>query len=763
MDAWEFLTVELKLPKEKLWITVYKDDKEAEDIWLNEMGADPDRFSRLGEKDNFWSMGDTGPCGPCSELFFDHGPDVAGGPPGSPEEDGDRYIEIWNLVFMQFNRAADGSMTPLPKPSVDTGMGLERIAAVMQGVHSNYEIDLFQALLAAAAKACATDDVKNNSLKVIADHIRSCAFLVLDGVVPSNEGRGYVLRRIIRRAVRHGNKLGAPATFFHTLVSALVDQMATAYPELAAQQSKIEEILLAEEQQFAKTLDQGMRILEQDLSELGVHGKNTISGETAFKLYDTYGFPVDLTADIARERGLSVDMPTFETCMEAQRTRARAAGQFGADYANSVALDGETTFTGYQLLTDKVGVLNLIVDGELKNHLRAPCEAIVVLESTPFYAESGGQVGDSGWLESAGVTFRVDHTVKLGKHHAHKGELLDGELRNGDELSAVVDSERRGATAVNHSATHLLHAALRNVLGEHVLQKGSLVDAERLRFDFAHNHAVTDQELQYIEDEVNAQVRANSAVNVEEMAIDAAMDRGAMALFGEKYGDEVRLLTMGGDYSVELCGGTHVNRTGDIGLLRIVSESGISSGVRRIEAVTGASAFNKMRQSELLLQQLAGVLKTNSAGIFDRVSQLSAEQKGLEKEVSQLKAKQASSAGSDLLASAVEVAGVKVIAAQLPGVDAKSLRVTLDQLKDKLGSGVVFLASEKNGKMSLISGVTKDLQARFSAGSLMREVAPIMGGKGGGRDDMAQGAGTDPTRAAEALEAVHAWVVSQAS
>ncbi len=757
--AWQFLTETLGLPEEKLWVTVYKDDQEAEDIWLNEMGVSPERFSRLGEKDNFWSMGDTGPCGPCSELFYDHGPDVPGGPPGSPDEDGDRYIEIWNLVFMQFNRAADGSMSPLPKPSVDTGMGLERIAAVMQDVHSNYEIDLFQALLRAVADVCGVQDQTNNSLKVIADHIRSCAFMVLDGVVPSNEGRGYVLRRILRRAIRHGNKLGATGAFFHKLVPALVEQMGAAYPELAEQQAHISSVLAAEEAQFAKTLDQGMRILEQDLEDLS---GTEISGETAFRLYDTFGFPVDLTADIARERNLTVDMDGFEACMEKQRSMAKAAGQFTVDYASGLQLDGETEFTGYQRLDQSVRVSVIITGADKVERLKAGDEAILILDSTPFYAESGGQVGDTGFLQAENVSFRVSNTSKLGTHHAHHGELIEGSLEVGQQLDAVVDRHQRAATARNHSATHLLHAALRNALGDHVTQKGSLVDAHRLRFDFSNNSALNAEVLQSIEDEVNREIRNNSEVQTELMPIDQAMEKGAMALFGEKYGEQVRVLTMGGGYSVELCGGTHVSRTGDIGLLRITSESGISAGVRRIEAVTGERAFDRMRGAEQQLEALAEVLKTDTDHLTERARQLLSEQKQLHKQLDQLKLKLASSSGADLSQQVENIANVPVLAASVPAADAKALRGTLDQLKDKLGSAVIFLASEHNGSLALISGVTKDLAGQFPAGAIMRDVAPLLGGKGGGRDDMAQGAGNDPSGMPAALQAVKDWVAERA-
>lgn len=750
--AWNFLTKELGLPEEKLWITVYKDDQEAEDIWLKEMGVSAERFSRLGDEDNFWSMGDTGPCGPCSEIFFDHGEEVFGGPPGSPDEDGDRYIEIWNLVFMQFNRAPDGSMTPLPRPSVDTGMGLERISAVMQGVHSNYEIDLFVQLLADAAKICGLTDASHTSLKVIADHIRSCAFLIIDGIAPDNEGRGYVLRRIIRRAIRHGNKLGVSEPFFHKLVASLARIMGDAYPELKQQQERIEQVLAAEEAQFAKTLEQGMRILEGDLEALS---GSVISGDTAFKLYDTYGFPLDLTADIARERDLTVDEAGFETCMQAQRERARAAGQFAADYDQNLELDGETDFTGYFETQGNGEVLALLKEGELVSSLSAGEQGSIALSSTPFYAESGGQVGDNGELRSdKGAVFEVQDTQKLGAHHVHRGVMLSGQLSQNDALVANIDAPNRLATARNHSATHLLHEALRRELGTHVEQKGSLVDPQRLRFDFSHQNALSEEQLQRVEDAVNAEIRANTKVEVETLPIEEAKARGAQALFGEKYGDEVRVLTMGGGYSVELCGGTHVNRTGDISLMRIISESGTSSGIRRIEALTGELALQRLQSSEAQLNALASALKSSPSKVLDKALQLQSDLRTAEKELDRLKMKQASAAGADLADQTQEFNGVKVLAAALPGADPKSLRSTLDQLKSKLGSGIIFLASENNGRVALISGVTEDHQKQFSAGDLMKEVAPLLGGKGGGRPDMAQGSGSDATGIDSALQAV---------
>ncbi|POP51463.1 alanine--tRNA ligase [Zhongshania marina] len=765
--AWEFLTSPewMGIPAEKLWVTVYADDDEAYQIWNEEVGVPAERMVRIGDNkggkyasDNFWSMGDTGPCGPCTEIFYDHGEDVFGGPPGSPDEDGDRYIEIWNNVFMQFNRDADGTMTPLPAPSVDTGMGLERISAVMQHVHSNYEIDLFQNLIAATASVLNVDDLEHTSLRVIADHIRSCAFLVSDGVMPSNEGRGYVLRRIIRRAARHGNKLGANAAFFHKLVAPLAAEMGEAYPELLARQAQIEKVLLQEEEQFAKTLEQGMKILEQDLENLS---GSQIPGDTVFRLYDTYGFPVDLTADIAREKGLSLDLDGFESAMEAQRSRARSASNFKVDLSDELALDGETRFSGYQDLAESGAVTAILRDGQRVSSLKEGDTGIIILDNTPFYGESGGQAGDSGYLSAEGVRFEVRDTQKSGGHHLHHGVLLSGVLAEGETLLAEVDSSVRQATALNHSATHLLHAALRQVLGEHVTQKGSLVDSQRLRFDFSHFEAVSKQELSEIEALVNQQIRLNTAVQTELMDMDGAAKRGAMMLFGEKYGDSVRVLSMGGDFSIELCGGTHVQRTGDIGLMRITAESGIAAGVRRIEAVTGAAALAVFDSAENELSQLAGLLKTGREKIGDKVQQLLLQQKQLEKELSALKGKLASSAGNDLMAQLEEINGVKVLATKLDGADAKSLRDTADQLKNKLGSGVLLLAADEGGKVSLVAGVTKDITDRFKAGEIMKLAAEAVGGKGGGRPDMAQGGGTDCAAIPAALQAVRDYCLSK--
>ena len=748
--AWEFLTQRLGLPEERLWVTVHHTDDEAEMIWKEEMGVSPERFSKLDE-DNFWAMGDTGPCGPCTEIFFDHGPDVAGGPPGSPDEDGDRYIEIWNLVFMQYNRSADGTMESLARPSIDTGMGLERVAAVMQGVHSNYEIDLFQNLLKATAEVLGLGSLDSKSLRVIADHIRSCSFLITDGVMPSNEGRGYVLRRIMRRAIRHGNKLGASEPFFHKLVAPLVKEMGEAYPELAKTQAQVERILLKEEQQFAKTLEHGMQLLEQAIS--GLNG-TVIPGETVFRLYDTYGFPVDLTADVAREHELTLDMDGFEQAMEAQRERARASGQFAVDYNNQIKLDGSTAFTGYDSLEDRSEVIGLFRDGEEVSQLSAGENGVVVLKNTSFYAESGGQAGDQGILRWDRGQFDVNDCNKESGHHLHHGSLSEGVLQVGDKVVTEVDMAKRQATALNHSATHLLHAALRTVLGDHVQQKGSLVNADRLRFDFAHFEAMTADEIAQVETLVNDQIRSNSAVETELMELEAAKDKGAMALFGEKYDAQVRVLSMGGDFSVELCGGTHATRTGDIGLLKIVAEGGIASGVRRIEAVTGMSALQWINSGEQALGEIAALVKGSRDTALDKVRGLNERSRQLEKEIERLAAKLASAQSGDLLNQVQDVQGISVLAAKLDGIESKALRDTLDQLKNKLGSGVVVLMAAQGDKVSLIAGVTKDLTGRIKAGDLVRELASRLGGKGGGRPDMAQGGGTDVSAVPAALEAV---------
>ena len=755
--AWDFLTQDMKLPPERLWVTIYKDDEEAADIWLKEMKVDPKRFARLGESSNFWQMGDTGPCGPCSEIFYDHGPKVAGGPPGTPDEDGDRYIEIWNLVFMQYNRDASGKLHPLPKPSVDTGMGLERIAAVQQGVHSNYEIDLFRTLIDTAANVLGVSDKKNKSLNVIADHIRSCAFLIVDGVLPSNEGRGYVLRRIIRRAARHGNLLGATQPFFFKLVAPLVKEMGAAYPELAKAQTQIERALRQEEERFAETLSTGLKILEDDIAKLG--GQKTIPGDTVFRLYDTFGFPADLTADIARERGLTLDMGGFEREMDKQRERAREASNFKtAAVANLDDLGIEpAAFSGYETTRDEAQITAIRAGDRDVQELGTGEEGILYLNRTPFYAESGGQVGDRGRLVTAKGTFDVQDTQK---GHAHIGRMISGSLKVGDRLRCEVDTIKRQATANNHSATHLLHAALRQVLGTHVTQKGSLVDAERLRFDFTQPEPVTRAQLEEIERLVNAQIRANHEVGTRVMPVKEAMAAGAMALFGEKYGDEVRVVGMG-EFSTELCGGTHVQRTGDIGLLKIISEGGVASGVRRIEAVTGEGAFDAVRADEARLAAIAELVRGSRDEAPRKVEQLLGRIKALEKEIETLRQKLASGQGGDLSTQAKDVKGVKVLAARVDGADSKTLRDTLDKLKDKLGNAAIVLAAVQDGKVLLIAGVTKDLTTKVPAGELVNQVALRVGGKGGGRPDMAQAGGTDPTHLDAALADVPAWVESR--
>ena len=757
--AWTFLTGVLKLPKEKLWVTVYASDDEAYDIWTQQVGVPPERMVRIGDNkgapyasDNFWTMGDTGPCGPCTEIFYDHGADIWGGPPGSPEEDGDRYIEIWNNVFMQFNRTADGVLHPLPAPSVDTGMGLERISAVMQHVHSNYEIDLFQSLLAAAAKAIGCVNEEQASLKVVADHIRSCGFLIADGVLPSNEGRGYVLRRIIRRACRHGNKLGANGSFFYQIVAALVAEMGEAFPELTQNQAHIERVLKAEEEQFAKTLEQGLKILEQDLA--GLQG-NVVPGDVVFKLYDTYGFPMDLTGDIARERNLTLDEEGFEREMEAQRVRARSASSFGMDYNSLVKVDVATEFTGYKATHGSAKVIALYKDGQSVDVLSEGDDGVVVLDQTPFYAESGGQIGDCGFLKAASGRFDVRDTTKTGGAFLHHGVLASGSLTVGSPVETQVDADVRHATALNHSATHLLHAALRQVLGEHVQQKGSLVDSQRLRFDFSHFEAIKPAQIKALEDIVNAQVRKNTPVETEETDIETAKAKGAMALFGEKYGDNVRVLSMGGNFSVELCGGIHANRTGDIGLLKIISEGGVASGVRRIEAVTGAAALAYLNAGEEQLKEAASLVKGSRDNLIDKLSAVLERNRALEKQLEQLQAKAASAAGDDLSASAQDVKGVKVLAVRLDGQDGKALLALVDQLKNKLGRAVILLGSVHEDKVVLVAGVTKDLTGQLKAGDLMKQAAAAVGGKGGGRPDMAQGGGVD----AGALDAALALTV----
>ncbi|MCE7765083.1 alanine--tRNA ligase [Pseudomonas putida] len=755
--AWTFLTSEqwLNLPKEKLWVTVYATDDEAYDIWTKEVGVPAERMVRIGDNkgapyasDNFWTMGDTGPCGPCTEIFYDHGADIWGGPPGSPEEDGDRYIEIWNNVFMQFNRTADGVLHPLPAPSVDTGMGLERVSAVLQHVHSNYEIDLFQNLLTAAAKAIGCSNDGQASLKVVADHIRSCGFLIADGVLPSNEGRGYVLRRIIRRACRHGNKLGAKGSFFYQIVAALAAEMGEAFPELKSQQAHIERVLKAEEEQFAKTLEQGLRILEQDLAQLQ---GDVVPGDVVFKLYDTYGFPMDLTADIARERELTIDEAGFEREMDAQRERARSASAFGMDYNSVVKVDSATEFLGYDATEGQGKIIALYKDGQAVDQLGEGEQGVVVLDRTPFYAESGGQVGDTGFLQAGAARFDVRDTTKTGGAFLHHGVVARGALVIGSPVEAKVDADVQHATSLNHSATHLLHEALRQVLGEHVQQKGSLVDSQRLRFDFSHFEAVKPEQIKQLEDIVNREVRKNTPVTTELTDIETAKAKGAMALFGEKYGDTVRVLSMGGDFSVELCGGIHAKRTGDISLFKIISEGGVASGVRRIEAVTGAAALAYLNAAEEQVKEAAQLVKGNRDNLIDKLSAVLERNRQLEKQLEQLQAKAASAAGDDLSNAAVEVKGAKVLAARLDGQDGKALLALVDQLKNKLGHAVILLGSEHEGKVVLVAGVTKDLSSQLKAGDLMKQAAAAVGGKGGGRPDMAQGGGVDVAALDQAL------------
>jgi alanyl-tRNA synthetase len=753
--AWDFITGTLGIPPGRLWVTVYEEDDGAAEIWLKEIGVDPARFTRMGMKSNFWAMGDTGPCGPCTEIFYDHGPGIEGGPPGSPNEDGDRYVEIWNLVFMQYDRSADGKMTPLPKPSVDTGMGLERIAAVMQGVHSNYEIDLFQQLIVSAAAVTGTADRQSTSLRVIADHIRASSFLIADGVLPSNEGRGYVLRRIIRRAIRHGFMLGQREPFFHRIVATLDHEMGDAYPELRAQRAHIQRVLKQEEERFAETLAQGMALLDGAIGKLA---GQQIPGETVFRLYDTFGFPVDLTNDIARERGLTIDEAGFEAAMEEQRARARAASKFGVDLRAGVTIEGETAFTGYEHERSAGHIVALFRGQDPVQDLRAGEEGQVVLDATPFYAESGGQVGDRGVLAVGDARFAVTDTRKLGKSHVHVGSLETGALRVGDAVEAVVDHALRQATRLNHSATHLLHAALRKVLGVHVTQKGSLVAPDRLRFDFAHYSAVAPDEIAEIERLVNAQIRANAAVETRLMRFDDAVAAGAMALFGEKYDDDVRVLRIG-DFSTELCGGTHVGRAGDIGLFKIVSEGGVAAGVRRIEAVTGQGAFDYVLQSEHRLRDVASLVRGSRDDVEDKVRQLLERSRRLEKEVAQLKDKLASGQGRDVAAEAATVGGLKVVATIIEGADAAALRNAVDQLKSRLGSAVIVLGSaDADGKVTLIAGVTADATGKVKAGELVNFVAQQVGGRGGGRPDLAQAGGTQPAQLPVAMQSVEAWV-----
>ena len=761
--AWEYLTSPqwLGLPKEKLWVTVYETDDEAYNIWNKEVGVPVERIIRIGDNkgapyasDNFWAMGDTGPCGPCTEIFYDHGEHIWGGPPGSPEEDGDRYIEIWNVVFMQYNRLADGTMEKLPRPSVDTGMGLERISAVLQHVNSNYDIDIFKILIAKTAEIVGSTDLTNKSLRVIADHIRSCAYLIADGVIPSNEGRGYVLRRIIRRAVRHGHLLGAKEAFFYKLVPTLIEVMADAGKDVKNKQADVERLLRLEEEQFARTLERGLTLLDEALSEVK---DGILSGEVAFKLYDTYGFPLDLTADVCRERNIAIDEEGFEREMEAQRLRAQAASQFGMDYNNVVRVEGETKFEGYGESESLAKIIALFYDGKSVEQISAGQSAVVVLENTPFYAESGGQIGDRGYLTAQGVVFNVKDTQKYGRVFGHIGELEQGTLSVGQTLNAVVDSERRNRISLNHSATHLLHAALRQLLGTHVVQKGSLVSDSALRFDFAHPEAISKEQLTDIERLVNQKVRANFLIQTDIMDVEAAKAKGAMALFGEKYADQVRVLTMG-DFSIELCGGIHAKRTGDIGLFKIISETAVAAGVRRIEAVTGENAIDWMLNQQHVLEQCAELLKSDVNVLTDKIQQLQDKAKKAEKELQGLKEKAAMQAGSDLVKSAIKINGVSIIVHQFNGIETKSLRVMVDDLKNQLGSGIIVFTSILDEKVNLVVGVTSDLTAKVKAGELVNLMAQQVGGKGGGRPDMAMAGGSRPENAAQAIKAAQDWL-----
>ena len=752
--AWEFLTNVLELPKDRLWVTVHISDDEAADIWINEIGIDPNRLSRLDE-DNFWQMGDTGPCGPCTEIFWDHGDHIPGGPPGSPDDDLDRYIEIWNLVFMQFERDAAGTMTPLPKPSIDTGMGLERIAAVMQGVHNNYDIDLFQHLIKAAAGVTGCKDLTENSLKVIADHIRSCAFLVVDGIEPSNEGRGYVLRRIIRRALRHGHSLGAKGSFFFKLVDPLGEVMGEAYPELLQQSDILSRVIKKEEEQFARTLDKGMGVLESALGDLV---DSELPGELVFQLYDTYGFPTDLTNDIARERGFSLDMDGYETCMEAQRTRARAASQFSLDYTNTIRLDGATEFRGYEVTELSAEIIGLYSAGQAVDNVSEGADVALILAQTAFYAESGGQVGDRGIITKGSAVIEVSDCRKVGNHHVHTGQVVSGQFSFGEQVEGTVDKTQRHAVTLNHSATHLLHEALRQVLGEHVHQKGSLVDHERLRFDFSHGEAVTTEQIRRIEYIVNAEVLKNTQVMTDVMSMEEAKAKGAMALFGEKYGEQVRVVSIGGEFSVELCGGTHVSRTGDIGLLRVSGETSVAAGIRRIESVTGMGALAFCDKEQDSITDIATMVRGARNGLGEKVQSIIDENKRLQKDLEKLKNKLANVAGSDLMSSLRTVNNISVLATVVDGADSKSLRGIADQVRSKIQSGVFLLAAIEGKKAALIAGVTSDLTDRLKAGDLLKFVTAQVGGKGGGRADMAQGAAGDITNLASALESVYDWV-----
>ncbi|XXK59743.1 alanine--tRNA ligase [Porticoccaceae bacterium nBUS_09] len=752
--AWEFLTTVLELPKERLWVTVHISDDEAADIWINEIGVDPARLSRLDE-DNFWQMGDTGPCGPCTEIFWDHGDHIPGGPPGSPDDELDRYIEIWNLVFMQFERDAAGNMTPLPKPSIDTGMGLERVAAVMQGVHNNYDIDLFQSLIKAAAKATGCKDLQDNSLKVIADHIRSCAFLVVDGVEPSNEGRGYVLRRIIRRALRHGYNLGASGSFFYKLVKALGEVMGEAYPELVKDGQHISDVIRKEEEQFARTLDKGMGVLEAALSDLS---GTELPGTLIFQLYDTYGFPTDLTNDIAREKGFTLDMKGYEACMEEQRTRARAASQFNLDHTESIRVQGSTEFCGYDGTQLASTIIGLYTEGEAVQSASKGTDVVVILDKTVFYAESGGQVGDTGVISKGSAKIAIADCRKVGNHHIHMGHIVSGEFAIGDEVDGQVDQTLRQATALNHSATHLLHEALRQVLGDHVKQKGSLVDSERLRFDFSHGEAVSPEQIRKIEHIVNREVLKNTEVTTDVMGMEDAKAKGAMALFGEKYGDSVRVVSIGAEFSVELCGGTHVSRTGDIGLLKVSGETSVAAGVRRIESVTGMKALEFCDNQQDSITDIASIVRGSRTTVGDKVQGIVDENRRLQKDIEKLKNKLANAAGSDLMADLRQINGVGVLATVVDGADAKSLRGVGDQVRSKIQSGVFFLAAIEGEKAALVAGVTSNLTGHIKAGDLLKFVTSQVGGKGGGRPDMAQGAANSIENLPAALESVYEWV-----
>jgi alanyl-tRNA synthetase len=755
--AWQFLTEELGLSQDRLWVTVHVSDDEAADIWINEIGVDPARLSRLDE-DNFWQMGDTGPCGPCTEIFWDHGEDIPGGPPGSPDDHLDRYIEIWNLVFMQFERDASGTMTPLPKPSIDTGMGLERVAAVMQGVHSNYDIDLFQHLIKAASAVTGCKDLQDNSLKVIADHIRSCAFLIVDGVKPSNEGRGYVLRRIIRRALRHGHNLGANGSFFYKLTASLGEIMGEAYPELLKMHQVISDTIKKEEEQFARTLDKGMGVLKAALADLS---GTELSGELVFQLYDTFGFPTDLTNDVAREKGYTLDIAGYEKCMEEQRSRARSASQFSVDYTDSIRVEGSTEFCGYESLESSSNILGLFTQGKAAESAGEDAEIALVLDKTVFYAESGGQVGDSGFLKKGSATIEITDCRKVGNHHIHIGRVLSGEFRLGDTVDAFVDHSVRQATALNHSATHLLHEALRQVLGEHVEQKGSLVDSQRLRFDFSHGESVSNEQIRRVEHIINQEILKNTAVATQVMSMDEAKAKGAVALFGEKYGDQVRVVTLGGEYSIELCGGTHVSRSGDIGAIRITAESSVASGIRRIEGVTGMKAVGFCDDQQDELGDILSILRSGRQGLKDKAQSIVDDNRRLQKEIESLKDKLASTAGNDLMSGLQEIGGISVLSTIVEGADAKSLRGIADQVRSKMQRGVFMLAAVEGEKAALVAGVTQNLTDDIKAGELLKFVTDQVGGKGGGRPDLAQGATGDVSQLPGVLQSVYQWVAEK--